>query len=197
MSAPPRSHVNVPKCVCVAIKASTGKAYNSNLKLSNECFPYFGDTTFRFLGAPVSIHATMAQTREHLIVKLSAMLQKVDKVPITRQQKLPSVLNLHGTLPPQTFPSHGCKTTSSQLPPDFSRDRAYWPSWLTQIDSFCPRLMVVWSFPIWSPCTRTYTLSRPDHTFTLVTLLSRLLPLRTLSMSHNFIVPCSGPTRRL
>ena len=33
-------HVNVPKCVCVAIKASTGKAYNSNLKLSDECIPY-------------------------------------------------------------------------------------------------------------------------------------------------------------
>ena len=72
----------------------------------------------------MAIHATTAQTREHLIGKLSAMLQKVDKVPITRQQKLPSVLDLHGTLPPQTFPSHSCKTTSSQLPPDFSKDKS-------------------------------------------------------------------------
>ena len=79
---------NVPKCVSVAIRASSGKAYNPNLKLGNECIPYLGDTTFHFLGAPVAIHATSVQTREHLIGKLFTMLQKVDAVPITRQQKL-------------------------------------------------------------------------------------------------------------
>ena len=44
---------NVPKCVSVAIKA-----YNPNLKLNNEPIPYLGETTFRFLGAPVAIHST-------------------------------------------------------------------------------------------------------------------------------------------
>ena len=39
---------NVPECVSVAIKASTGKAYNPNLKLNNEPIPYLGETTFRF-----------------------------------------------------------------------------------------------------------------------------------------------------
>ena len=36
----------------------------------------------------MAIHATSVQTREHLIGKLFTMLQKVDAVPITRQQKL-------------------------------------------------------------------------------------------------------------
>lgn len=36
----------------------------------------------------MAIHATSVQSREHLIGKLSTMLQKVDEVPITCQQKL-------------------------------------------------------------------------------------------------------------
>ena len=79
---------NVSKCVTVAIKASTGKAYNPNLKLKNETIPYLGETTFRFLGAPVAIHSTSDQSREHLVAKLTSMLEKVDATPITRQQKL-------------------------------------------------------------------------------------------------------------
>ena len=79
---------NVPKCVGVAIKASTGRAYNPNHTLSDQPIPYLGDTTFRFLGAPVAIHSTSAETREHLATKLSAMLQRVDNTSITRQQKL-------------------------------------------------------------------------------------------------------------
>ena len=39
---------NVPKCVGVAIKAFTGRAYNPNLTLSDRPTPYLGDTTFRF-----------------------------------------------------------------------------------------------------------------------------------------------------
>ena len=79
---------NVPKCVSVPIKASTGKAYNPTLKLNNEPIPYLGETTFRFLGAPVAIHSTSDQSREHLVSKLTSMLQKIDATSITRQQKL-------------------------------------------------------------------------------------------------------------
>ena len=79
---------NVPKCVGVAIKASTGRAYNPSLTLSDQSIPYLGDTTFRFLGAPVAIHSISAETREHLVNKLSTMLQRVDDTSITRQQKL-------------------------------------------------------------------------------------------------------------
>ena len=79
---------NVPKCVCVAISSSTGKPYNPNLTLDSEPIPYLADSTFHFLGAPVSVHSTNADSREHLLAKLSSLLQKVDVVPITRQQKL-------------------------------------------------------------------------------------------------------------
>ena len=77
---------NVPECVGVAIKTSTGRAYNPNLTLSDQPIPYLGDTTFWFLGAPVAIHSTSAETREHLATKLSVMLQRVDNTSITRQQ---------------------------------------------------------------------------------------------------------------
>ena len=79
---------NVPKCVSVAIKTSTGKAYNPDLTLNKEPIPYLGNSTFHFLGTPVAIHFTTAETINHLVTKLSSMLQKVDDVPITRQQKL-------------------------------------------------------------------------------------------------------------
>ena len=79
---------NVPKWVSVAIKASTGKAYNPDLTLNKESIPYLDNSTFHFLGAPVAIHSTAAETRNHLVTKLSSMLHKVDDVPITRQQKL-------------------------------------------------------------------------------------------------------------
>ena len=74
---------NVPKWVSVAIKASTGKAYNPDLTLNKESIPYLDNSTFHFLGAPVAIHSTAAVTRNHLVTKLSSMLQKVDDVPIT------------------------------------------------------------------------------------------------------------------
>ena len=79
---------NVPKRVRVAIKATTEKAYTRNLTLSDQPIPYLGDTTFRFLGIPVAIHSTSAETREHLITKLSSMMQKVHDTSLTCQQKL-------------------------------------------------------------------------------------------------------------
>ena len=79
---------NVPKCVGIAMKASTTKAYNPNLTFSGQPIPYLDDTTFRFLGAPVAVHSTSDETREHLITKLASMLEKVDATSITRQQKL-------------------------------------------------------------------------------------------------------------
>ena len=69
---------NVPKCASVAIKASVG----------NKPIPYLGETTFRFLAAPVAIHSTSDQSREDLVSKLTFMLQKIDATSITRQQKL-------------------------------------------------------------------------------------------------------------
>ena len=79
---------NVPKCVTVAIKASTGRAYNPNLTLSGQPIPYLTDTNFQFLGAPVAIHSTSDESREHLVTKLSSMMQRIDDTFVTCQQKL-------------------------------------------------------------------------------------------------------------
>ena len=67
--------VNGPKSVAVAIKASTGRAYN--LTLSGQPIPYLSDTTFQFLGTPMGI----------LVTKLSTMMQSIDDTSVTRRQK--------------------------------------------------------------------------------------------------------------
>jgi len=79
---------NVPKCVSLAIRASSGTPYNPELTLDQETIPYIGDSTFLFLGAPISIHNTRAQAKDALLKKLDSLLQKVDVCLITRQQKL-------------------------------------------------------------------------------------------------------------
>ena len=79
---------NVPKCVSLAVRASSGKPYDPNLSLNGETIPYIGDSTFHFLGAPVCIHGTTAQARDGLIKKLTHLLKKVDATLVSRQQKL-------------------------------------------------------------------------------------------------------------
>ena len=78
----------VGEASCVAIKASSLKAYDPGLKLGNEPIPYLGDTTFRSLGAPMAIHFTSDKSREHLKTQLLSMLENVDAPSITCQQKL-------------------------------------------------------------------------------------------------------------
>ena len=57
---------NVSKCVSLAVRASSGEAFDPKLALSSEPIPYIGTSTFRFLGAPISIHSSSNQTREAL-----------------------------------------------------------------------------------------------------------------------------------
>ena len=79
---------NIPKCVSLAIGASSGKPYDPNLTLNREAIPYIGDSTFLFLGAPVCIHGTKTQARDGLIKNLTHLLEKVDATLVSRQQKL-------------------------------------------------------------------------------------------------------------
>ena len=58
---------NVPKCMSLAIRASSGKPYDPKLTLNEEAVPYIGNSTFHFLGAPVSLHNTSMQARESLL----------------------------------------------------------------------------------------------------------------------------------
>ena len=79
---------NVPKCLCLAVQASTGKPYDPKLLLNGESIPFISDNTFFFLGAPVSIHRTSATARQDLCSKLTTLLQKVDATLLSKQQKL-------------------------------------------------------------------------------------------------------------
>ena len=77
---------NIPKCVSLAIHSSSGKPYDPELTLNGEPIPYIGDSTFCFLGAPLSVHSTSAQAREGLLRKLRFLLEKVDATLITRSR---------------------------------------------------------------------------------------------------------------
>ena len=102
---------NACKCASLAIHASSSKPYNPELALNEEPIPYIGDSTFRFLGAPVSIHSTNRRARESLLEKLQSLLEKIDATLVTRQQKLKlfkaSICpRLSWDLSVSVFPSH-------------------------------------------------------------------------------------------
>ena len=50
--------------------------------------PFIDITTFKFLGAPVSIHNIQEETRSALVAKLERLLSQVDDTLVTGQQKL-------------------------------------------------------------------------------------------------------------
>ena len=79
---------NVPKCVCLAIQDSTGKPYDPRLRLDGETIPFIGSNTFSFLGAPVGVHGSDTKTRGNLLLKLSVLLQKINKTLLSAQQEL-------------------------------------------------------------------------------------------------------------
>ena len=87
----------VSKCASVAFRASSGQGYDPALKLQGEVIPFIGNSTFRFLGAPITIHDATADHRSTLLLKLEGMLRKVDETLLTRQQKLH--LYSHGICP--------------------------------------------------------------------------------------------------
>ena len=79
---------NVPKCVTMAIRSSTGGTYNPKLSLSGQPIPFIGTSTFRFLGTPISIHSSVPKAKDALLTKLQSLLDKVDCSLVSRQQKL-------------------------------------------------------------------------------------------------------------
>ena len=164
---------NVPKCVGVAIKASTGRAYNPNLTLSGQPIPNLGDTTFWFLGAPVAVHSPSDETRDHLVTKLASMLEKVDATSITHQQKL--------------------KLFKVSICPRLTRDLSISElpvSWLrNHLQPIATRFLKRWSVQE-APCCQGW------FTCTQATPLSALSPHKPPSVSPNSSVPRSDLTRR-
>ena len=78
----------VSKCCSLAVEVSSGKVYHPQLSLCGEGIPFLCDTTFRFLGAPVSIHNIQEETRTALTAKLERLLSLVDVTLVTSQQKV-------------------------------------------------------------------------------------------------------------
>lgn len=78
----------VPKCYSMAISASSGKRYDPRLKLSGQNIPFIAGKAIKFLGVPITIPLTNRQQKEHLIEKLGQLLERVDRTPVTRRQKL-------------------------------------------------------------------------------------------------------------
>ena len=78
----------VPKCHSLAIQASSGKTYDPSLMLQGERIPSIGNNAIKFLGAFIQVPKNSNQTREDLHLKLTSLLDKVDTVPVTRNQKL-------------------------------------------------------------------------------------------------------------
>ena len=75
----------VPKFHSLAFHSSTGVLVDPGLELSGQSIPFTGS---RFLGMTVEVPQDKAGARKKLLQKLDSMLQAVDKIPLTRQQKL-------------------------------------------------------------------------------------------------------------
>ena len=78
----------VPKCCSMAVQASTGRVYDPQLSLCGQTIPFIGSNTFRFLGAPVTIHDSQDKAKSALLEKLRTMLSKVDATLLSSRQKL-------------------------------------------------------------------------------------------------------------
>ena len=78
----------VPKCHSFALHSSTAKAYNPNLSLCGQPIHFIGTQGIKFLGTTVQVPSDSQTIRENISSKLSTMLEKVDAVPVSSQQKL-------------------------------------------------------------------------------------------------------------
>ena len=78
----------VSKCCSLAVQTFTGRVYNLQLQLCRQTIPFIGSGTFRFLGAPVTIHNSQEKARCALLEKLQTLLSKVGATLLTSRQKL-------------------------------------------------------------------------------------------------------------
>ena len=78
----------VPKCCSMAVQASTGRVYDPQLSLCGQTILFIGSSTFRFLGAPVTIHDSQDKAKSALLEELQAMLSKVGTALLSSRQAL-------------------------------------------------------------------------------------------------------------
>ena len=79
---------NVAKCHFLAIKASSGMAYDPKLVLQGASIPYIGNSPIKFLGVYIQVPPDQHWARDQLQTKLLTLMEKVDVTPVTRSQKL-------------------------------------------------------------------------------------------------------------
>ena len=79
----------VPKCCSMAVQASTAQVYDPQLYLCGQTIPFIGNSTFKFLGAPVTIHDSQDKAKSSLLEKLHNMLSKVDATLLSSLQMPP------------------------------------------------------------------------------------------------------------
>ena len=72
----------------MAVQASTGQVYDPQLSLCGQTIPFIETSTFKFLGAPVTIHDGQDKAKSALLDKLHTMLSKVDATLLSSCQKL-------------------------------------------------------------------------------------------------------------
>ena len=75
----------VPKCHCLALQATSGRAYNPKLFLQGVSVPYIQNNP---VGPFIQVPPDQHRVKDHLQNKLLSLLEKVDSAPVTRNQKL-------------------------------------------------------------------------------------------------------------
>ena len=76
------------KCHSLGIKASSGKSADPHLMINDQPIPFIRNESIKFLGKVIQVPLDTQAIKQHVLQKLDNMLQRVDKVPVTRQQKL-------------------------------------------------------------------------------------------------------------
>ncbi len=78
----------IPKCSATSFQGSTGHSINPQLTLSGQNIPFLGNNTIKFFGLPIHIPNTSVQFKIRIKEKLVSFLTIVDKIGVTRRQKL-------------------------------------------------------------------------------------------------------------
>ena len=78
----------VNKCQCVSLESSSDHVVDPNLSLIGDKIPFVGREPVHFLGGTIQIPSSQQLAKDHIFLKISRLLSRVDATPITRKQKL-------------------------------------------------------------------------------------------------------------
>ena len=87
----------VPKCHSLGMQTSSRKRYDPKPQLIGENIPFIANKTLKFLGGQIRVLQSCKEHKQYLSDKLSQLLDKVNKTPVTRKTEIPFVQS--GNLP--------------------------------------------------------------------------------------------------